>query len=162
MSPSSITLRDAQPGDVADILALVRELAVYEKLEHEARGRPEDLHEHLFGAQPYAHAIVAHDDGALAGFALYFFNYSTFLCRPGMYLEDLYVRPPFRRRGIGRVLLRELARRAEARHCGRLEWSVLDWNQPAIEFYKSLGARPMDEWTVFRLTGESLTRLAAG
>ncbi len=157
-------LRDAQRADVPDILALVRELAVYERLEHEVTGSVADLEAHLFGANAHVHAVVAHDGPeerrALAGFALYFFNYSTFRCKPGLYLEDLFVRPDFRRRGIGKLLLVELARRAVARDCARMEWAVLDWNEPAIDFYRSLGAQPLDEWTVFRLTGEPLTRLA--
>jgi GNAT superfamily N-acetyltransferase len=164
MSRSSAPrLRDAAPADAPAIHALVRELAEYERLLHEFVGTSEDLARHLSGPQPFAHAIVAELDATpgLAGFALYFFNYSTFLCKPGMYLEDLYVRPALRRHGIGRALLGELARRAVAADCGRLEWSVLDWNTPAIEFYRSLGARPMDEWTVFRLSGEPLSRLAA-
>jgi GNAT superfamily N-acetyltransferase len=154
-------LRDARRGDAADIHALLSELADYERLSHEVTGTPEDLDRHLFGERPYAYAILAHVDGALAGFALYFFTYSTFLCRPGLWLEDLFVRPAFRRLGIGRRLLAELARRAVDEGCGRVEWAVLDWNAPSIEFYRGLGARPQDEWTTFRLTGEALTRLAA-
>jgi GNAT superfamily N-acetyltransferase len=163
MSQSSgLRLRDAAPADVHAIHGLVRELAEYERLAHEHTGSPADLERHLFGPERFARAIVAEVDGTTAGFALYFFNYSTFLCRPGLYLEDLYVRPALRRHGIGRALFGELARRAVAMDCGRLEWAVLDWNSPAIDFYRSLGARPMDEWTVFRLTGEPLSRLASG
>lgn len=160
--PDRIAIRPAVPADAEDILALVRELADYEKLSHEVTGTPEDLERHLFGPQPFARALMAHVDGELAGFALAFYNYSTFLCRPGLYLEDLFVRPRFRRLGIGRRLLVELARHAVELGCGRMEWSVLDWNAPSIEFYRRLGARPMDEWTIFRLTGDALTRLAAG
>lgn len=157
----ALKIRAAEPADVADIHRLVLELADYEKLTHEVTGTPADLLRHLFDPQPFAHALMAHVDGEIAGFALYFPTYSTFLCRPGLYLEDLYVRLEFRRRGIGRALLVELARRAVAMGCGRLEWAVLDWNAPSIEFYKGLGARPQDEWTTFRLTGDALTRLAA-
>jgi GNAT superfamily N-acetyltransferase len=156
----SIRIRAANPGDVHDIHRLVMELADYEHLTHEVTGTPADLQRHLFGPRPYAEALMAHVGDEVAGFALYFFNYSTFLCRPGMYLEDLYVRPAFRRHGIGRRLLADLARRAVNDGCGRLEWSVLDWNAPSIEFYKGLGARPLEEWTMFRLTGDALTRLA--
>lgn len=154
-------VRAATPADVQDIFRLITELARYEKLEHEVTGTPADLERHLFGPRPYAQALMAHDDGHLAGFALYFFNYSTFLCRPGLYLEDLFVRPEFRRKGIGRALLAELARVAVEAGCGRMEWSVLDWNEPSIEFYRRLGARRLDEWHVFRLTGEALSRLAS-
>jgi GNAT superfamily N-acetyltransferase len=156
----SIRIRAATPDDVRDIHRLVLELADYEHLTHEVTGTPADLHRHLFGPRPYAEALLAHVGDEVAGFALYFFNYSTFLCRPGLYLEDLYVRPAFRRHGIGRRLLAELARRAVSEGCGRLEWAVLDWNAPSIEFYKGLGARPLEEWTTFRLAGDALTRLA--
>ena len=158
----SITLRPALPVDVAAIHGLIGELADYEHLRHEFVGSIEQLSLHLFGAQPRAQALVAVVDGVVRGFALYFYNYSTFLCRPGIYLEDLYVQPSFRRLGIGRRLLVELAKRAVAEGCGRLEWAVLDWNAPSIAFYKGLGAKPMDEWTTFRVTGEALTRLSTG
>jgi GNAT superfamily N-acetyltransferase len=161
-SPASIVIRPAAAADSHDIHQLVRELADYEKLTHEVTGTPADLERHLFGPQRFARALMAHVNGELAGFALYFYNYSTFLCRPGVYLEDLFVRPAFRRLGVGRRLLVDLARHAVAIGCGRLEWAVLDWNAPSIEFYKRLGAKPMDEWTTFRLTGDALTRLAAG
>ncbi|MEO7774477.1 MAG: GNAT family N-acetyltransferase [Steroidobacteraceae bacterium] len=165
MSRSRVTLREAQPGDEFAIYGLVRELADYERLLDHFVGSPEDLAAHLFAPEPYARAVLAWVEGPdapeVAGFALYFFNYSTFLCKPGLYLEDLYVRPALRRHGIGRALLAELARRAVAKGCGRMEWSVLDWNAPTIGFYKSLGATPMDEWTVFRLTGVPLSRLAS-
>jgi GNAT superfamily N-acetyltransferase len=156
-----LSIREAVPGDVADIHRLIGELAEYEKLTHEFIGTPAQLRQHLFGPQVFAHALMAHLDGEVAGFALYFHNYSTFLCRPGIYLEDLFVRPQFRGRGIGRQLLATLARRVVDLGEGRLEWAVLDWNAPSIEFYRRLGAQPQDEWTPFRLSGAGLTRLAA-
>jgi GNAT superfamily N-acetyltransferase len=156
----TVQVRDALPQDVAAIHGLIGELADYEKLRHEFVGRVDDLANHLFGEPRLAQALVAEIGGVVRGFALYFYNYSTFLCRPGIYLEDLYVQPALRRRGIGLELLTTLARRAVARGCGRLEWAVLDWNAPSIAFYRQLGAKPMDEWTTFRLTGEALTRLA--
>lgn len=143
------------------ILAFIRELAEYEKLRHEAVVTEAQLRETLFGPRPYAEVVLAEVEGEALGFALYFHNYSTFLGRPGLYLEDLYVRPEARGMGIGRRLLVHLARVARERGCGRMEWSVLDWNEPAIGFYRALDARPMDEWTVFRLTGEALAALAA-
>ena len=157
----SMQVRDATRGDVAAIHGLIGELADYEKLRHEFVGSAQMLADHLFGEPRYAWALVAEEAGVVIGFALYFFNYSTVLCKPGIYLEDLYVQPARRRRGVGIRLLGELAQRAVARGCGRLEWAVLDWNAPSIAFYKQLGARPLEEWTTFRLTGEALTRLAA-
>ena len=140
---------------------LVRELAIYEKLEHLAQATSEDFRRHLFGSHPAAEAALAEVDGEPAGFALWFSNFSTFRGQPGLYLEDIFVRPEFRGRGIGKALLASLARLAVERDCGRLEWSVLDWNAPSIAFYRALGARPMDEWTVYRLDDEPLRRLAA-
>ncbi len=160
-------LRDATRDDVALILTLIRELAAYEKLENEVVADEALLAESLFGARSAAEVRIAEwhpADGSpaeVAGFALFFHNFSTFLGRPGLYLEDLFVRPAFRGFGVGRALLADLARTAIARGCGRMEWWVLDWNAPAIEFYRRLGARAMDEWTVFRLTGDSL-RLLSG
>jgi len=163
MSPSNtVDVRDALITDVDDILLMIGELADYEKLRHQVKGSRDDLARHLFGADPFARALIAAVDGQTVGFALYFFNYSTFLCKPGLYLEDLYVRPVWRRHGVGARLLAMLAQRAVSRDCGRMEWAVLDWNQPAIEFYRRLGALPQDEWTTYRLTGEALTRLASG
>ena len=159
-NPDRITVRPAERTDAEDIHRLVMELADYEKLTHEVTGTPADLERDLFGPRPFAHALMAHADGELAGFALVYYNYSTFLCRPVLFLEDLFVRPRFRRLGIGRRLLSALARHALELGCGRMEWSVLDWNAPSIEFYRRLGARPMDEWTIFRLMGDALTRLA--
>ncbi|MNR78832.1 putative acetyltransferase [compost metagenome] len=156
-----LTLRPAQTSDVPTIVELIRDLAEYEKLLHEVEADAEALHAHLFGPRPFVEVILAEWDGEIAGFALFFHNYSTFLTKPGIYLEDLYVKPVHRSRGIGKALLAELARLAVSRGCGRLEWSVLDWNAPAIGFYESLGARAMDEWTVYRLSGDNLERLAA-
>jgi GNAT superfamily N-acetyltransferase len=158
--PASI--RPAVPSDVPLILALIKELAEYERLLDDVTATPELLNKALFGARPVAEALVAEDAGEALGFALFFHNFSTFLGRPGIYLEDLYVRPHARRRGIGRALLARLAQLARERECGRLEWSVLDWNEPAIRFYRKIGAQPMDEWTVFRVTGDALERLASG
>jgi GNAT superfamily N-acetyltransferase len=154
-------IRPAAEADVPLILRFIRELAEYERLLHEVVATEERLRETLFGARPAAEVVIAEDaDGEALGFALFFHNYSTFLARPGIYLEDLYVRPEARGRGAGRALLAHLARLAKERGCGRLEWWVLDWNESAIRFYRSLGAQPMDDWTVFRLTGDDLARLA--
>ncbi len=150
------TLRAAEPGDEMLLLQLIRELAVYERLQHEVIADESLLSAALFGPEPTAHAIIAEYKDEPAGFALYFFNFSTFLGRPGLYLEDLFVREHLRGHGIGKSLLLYLAGLAHQRGCGRMEWSVLDWNQPAIDFYRSLGAVPMDEWTVFRLDREGL------
>ncbi len=162
MTAGARVIRAAAPADVPEIAALVRELAEYERLSSEAVLDEGALLEHLFGARPYVEALIAEDGGAVAGFALFFHNYSTFLGRPGLYLEDIFVRPAHRGRGLGKALLVELARMAVERGCGRVEWSVLDWNEPSIAFYRSLGAVAMDEWTVYRLTGEALTSLAGG
>jgi GNAT superfamily N-acetyltransferase len=150
-----LRLRAAEESDVPQIFELIGELADYERLRPEMIGRIEDLRRHLFREPRFAHAIMADWDGQLAGFALYFFNYSTFLCRPGLYLEDLFVRPAFRGRGIGLNLLRDLEQRAIEIGCGRFEWSVLDWNQSAIDFYLEFGAQPRQGWTLYRkpLTG---------
>jgi GNAT superfamily N-acetyltransferase len=152
----------AGSADVPEILRLIRALAEYEKLSHEVVATEDGLHEALFGVRPVGEALLAVIDGRPIGFALFFANLSTFLGRAGIYLEDLFVEPEFRGRGIGRALLHAVAKIAVERNCGRLEWSVLDWNTPAIEFYKRAGARPMDEWTIFRLTGESLRSFAGG
>jgi GNAT superfamily N-acetyltransferase len=156
----SLAIAPATRGDTALILAFIRELAAYEKLDHTVSATEDDLAGSLFGPTPAAEVRIARWDGEPAGFALFFPNFSTFLGKPGLYLEDLFVRPAFRGRGIGRALLRELAGIARARGYGRLEWWVLDWNEPAIGFYRKLGALPMSEWTVFRLAGDSLARLA--
>ena len=156
---TDLRIAPATPEDVPHILRFIKELADYEKLLHEVTGSEDDLRRELFGPDPVARVVIAWWQGAPAGYALYFFNFSTFLVRPGLYLEDLYVTPSLRGRGIGRALLAHLAAIAVARGCGRMEWSVLDWNEPSIGFYKSLGAVPMDEWTVFRLAGDALKTL---
>jgi GNAT superfamily N-acetyltransferase len=153
-------IRAAVEADVPVVLALIRELAEYEKLSHEAVATEHLLRESLFGPRPAAWVLLAEQKGEPVGFALYFETFSTFLAQRGIYLEDLYVRPHARSRGVGRQLLLRVAREAAARG-GRLEWSVLNWNEGAIRFYQSLGAWPMDEWTVYRLAGEALNRFAA-
>ena len=150
----------ATPADVPLLLCLIRELADYERLLHDVRARPEQLQRHLFGPRPYAEAVVARAGDEPVGFALWFHNYSTFEGRPGLYLEDLFVRPAHRGRGHGEALLRYLARLAVERDCARLEWAVLDWNEPAIRFYRKLGAVAMDDWTVQRVAGDALRALA--
>jgi GNAT superfamily N-acetyltransferase len=153
-------LRPARPDDAEAIAGLIVELATYEKLAHEAKATPDDLRRHLFGPRPHAEAILAEVEGRPVGFALFFHNFSTFRGQPGLYLEDLFVKPEHRGLGIGKALLARLAALAVERGCGRLEWAVLDWNEPAIGFYRSLGARPMHDWTVFRVDDEALALLA--
>lgn len=156
-----LEVRPATEEDVSLILDFIRELAEYEKLSHEVVADEETLRRNLFGSgYRGAEAVIAEADGEPAAFALFFHNFSTFLGRPGIYLEDLFVRPEYRGAGIGRGLLAHLARLAVDRDCGRLEWWVLDWNEPAVGFYRSLGAISMDDWTVYRVAGESLERLA--
>ncbi|MDP9484862.1 MAG: GNAT family N-acetyltransferase [Actinomycetota bacterium] len=155
-----VSVRAASEGDVPQILAFINELAEYERLSHEVVATEEALHEHLFGDRPVAEVMIAEEGGDPAGFALFFHSFSTFLGRPGIYLEDLYVRPEFRGKGMGRALLVHLARLAKERGCGRLEWSVLDWNEPAIGFYRGIGASPVGGWTVYRVSGEALEGLA--
>lgn len=159
MSDGALAIRAAAPADVQAVHGLIRELADYEKLAHAVVASEGDLHDALFGARPCAESLVAEAAGRVVGFALFFTSYSTFVGRPGIYLEDLYVQPAARGRGIGKALLARLAAIAVERRCGRLEWSVLDWNAPAIGFYRSLGAQPMDEWTVYRLDGDALRAL---
>jgi len=156
-----LQIREAVRQDTAVILALITELAEYENLAHEVTATEGQLGEALFGARPFAEVMIAEYEGQSVGFALYFHNFSTFLGRSGIYLEDLYVRPDSRGKGIGRALLVYLAELAKKRNCGRLEWIVLDSNQPALEFYSRLKAIPLDEWTVFRLSGSALDELAA-
>jgi GNAT superfamily N-acetyltransferase len=157
---SVLNIRTATPSDASTIASLVRELAEYEKLLDEARGTPEDFRRELESPNSVIHVLIADWDGKPVGFALYFFNFSTFVGRPGLYLEDLFVRPSHRKHGIGRALLRALARIAVERGCGRMEWAVLDWNEPALKFYKSLDARPMNEWIIHRLTPVEIAKLA--
>jgi GNAT superfamily N-acetyltransferase len=155
----STRITRATESDVPQILAMIQGLAEYEKLSHLVTATEERLRRSLFGLRPAAEVLLAWHDAECVGFALFFPNYSTFLAQSGIYLEDLYVKPEARRKGTGLALLRELARLAAARGCGRVEWAVLDWNEPSIAFYKSLGAVPLDDWTTFRLTGEALTKL---
>ncbi|MCB1056085.1 MAG: GNAT family N-acetyltransferase [Acidobacteria bacterium] len=160
--PADLELRSATADDVELIHRLILELAEYEKRPGEAVVTALDLHRTLFGPRPYAEVILARYRGELAGFALFFHNFSTFQGQPGIYLEDLYVREAHRRFGVGKALMARLAELAVERGCGRLDWTVLDWNQGAIDFYHRLGARAFDEWRHFRLTGDALTSLAAG
>ena len=158
---TDLAIVSAAEQDVPVILEMIRELAEYEKLRHICVATEDQLRRTLFGERPAAEVLIARMHGAPVGFALFFPNYSTFLAQPGMFLEDLYVKPHARGKGAGLALLRELARIAVARGCGRVEWLVLDWNEPSIQFYRKLGAVPMDEWTTFRLTGDPLVKLAA-
>ena len=154
-------IRSATCADSALILELIRELAEYEKLLHEVKATAADIERQLFGSRPAAECVIAELDGKPVGFALFFYNFSTFLAKPGLYLEDLYVRPEQRGRGVGKKLLAHLAALALARGCGRFEWAVLDWNAPAIAFYRNLGAEMMETWKINRLTGRALEKLAA-
>jgi GNAT superfamily N-acetyltransferase len=156
----SLAIRPATPADLPLIAELIRALAEYEKLGHEVRFDEATLGQNLFGPRPYAEVLIGEVDGKALGLALFFHNFSTFEGRPGIYLEDLFVRPEARGKGLGKALLAELARLAVERGCARLEWWVLDWNAPSIGFYQSLGARPMDEWTVMRVDGAALAALA--
>lgn len=157
----NIVIRPATENEVPDILFFIRQLAIYEKLEHEVTATVENLKHTLFGEKPFAEVLFLEANQKKVGFALFFSNYSTFLAQPGIYLEDLFVLPEERGKGFGKKLLIHLAKIAVERNCGRLEWSVLDWNEPALQFYRSLGAQPMSEWTVQRLTGESLRLVAS-
>lgn len=158
--PPDLAIRLARPDDVPVILAFIRELAAYEKLSHAVVADEAALHTTLFGARPAAEVLIAELAGESVGFALFFQTYSTFLARPGLYLEDLFVRPHARGKGIGQALMSALAQVAVQRDYGRFEWSVLDWNEPALGFYRALGATPLTEWTVHRLTGAPLRALA--
>jgi GNAT superfamily N-acetyltransferase len=158
--PGAVRIAAATESDVPVILKLIRSLADYERLAHEVVATPESLRASLFGARASAEAVIAYVDEEPVGFAVWFQNYSTFLGRAGLYLEDLFVQPDRRGQGIGRTLLAHVAGVAVARSAGRMEWSVLDWNAPAIGFYEAIGAVPMNEWTVYRLTGDALKRLA--
>jgi GNAT superfamily N-acetyltransferase len=154
-------IKPATADDVALIRRLIHELAEYERAPDDAVATEEGLREVLFGKEAAAHVLIAREDKEPVGFAVYFFNFSTWLGRAGLYLEDLFVRPEHRGKGYGRALLVRLAQIANERGCGRMEWAVLDWNDPAIQFYRKLGAKPMDEWTVFRLTQDGIAQLAA-
>ncbi|NJO40852.1 MAG: GNAT family N-acetyltransferase [Cyanobacteria bacterium CRU_2_1] len=155
-----IAIRLAQPDDAIEIFELINALAEYEKLSHQVTGSAEALRTHLFGDRPCVEALVADFEGQLVGFALFFTNYSTFLTKPGIYLEDLFVLPGYRSRGIGKAFLIHLAQLAVDRNCGRFEWSVLDWNEPAIGFYQRMGATILPDWRICRVTGEAIERLA--
>jgi GNAT superfamily N-acetyltransferase len=159
MNAPSFILREARREDVSAVVGLIEDLARYERQPEDCHADPALLERHLFGARPFAEAIVAEAGEEIIGFALFFHNYSTWLTRPGLYLEDLYVRPERRGLGAGKALLARLARIAVARGCGRMEWSVLTWNEPAIGFYKALGAAPMDGWRTYRLSGDALAAL---
>jgi GNAT superfamily N-acetyltransferase len=158
---SELIVRSAEPADVGVLFSLIQALAEYEKLSHAVTGNTEALKDHLFGSRPYAEAILAEYAGQAVGFALFFYNYSTFLTKPGIYLEDLFVLPEYRRQGIGKALLTYLAQLALERGCGRLEWSVLDWNESAIAFYERMGASILPDWRICRLTGNSLSQMAS-
>ena len=158
---TSFQIRTATEADIPIILSLIRELADYERAPDAVVATEAGLRDVLFGKKPAAEVLLALEEDAPVGFAVYFFNFSTWLGRPGLYLEDLFVRPEKRGKGYGRGLLVRLAQIAHDRGCGRMEWAVLDWNDPAIQFYRKLGAKPMDEWTVFRLTGDEIAKLAS-
>ena len=158
----TLSIRSASAEDIPLIAQFIRDLAEYERLAHEVRFDEAVLEAKLFGPRPYAEVLIGEIDGAPQGFAIFFHNFSTFEGKPGIYLEDLFVRPEARGSGLGKALLKRLAALAVERDCARLEWSVLDWNEPAIQFYKSLGAKPMDEWTIYRVDGGALGELAKG
>lgn len=158
--PGTLSIRFATPADAGLILEFIKALADYEKLSHEVSATVDDIHASLFGEPAYAECLLAFDNEEALGFALFFNNYSTFLGKPGLYLEDLFVSPAARGRGVGKLLLQRLAAITLERGLGRMEWAVLDWNKPAIDFYESLDAEAMDDWTVYRLAGKPLTQLA--
>lgn len=158
---SRLRIEEAEEWDVPLVLGFIRELGEYERLGHQVVATEADLRESLFGPNRIAYALIAYADAEPAGFALYFFNFSTFLAKPGLYLEDLFVRPQWRKRGVGRMLLSRLAQIAIDRGCGRMEWSVLDWNELALGFYRALGARTLDDWRICRLTAPAIEALAA-
>jgi GNAT superfamily N-acetyltransferase len=160
MKDPPFNVKYATQQDVPLLLSMIKELAHYERLEHEVVAEADRLGDSLFGSQKTAEALIGRSGTEPVGFALFFHNFSTFLGRPGLYLEDLFIKPAFRGRGFGGRLLARVAKIGLERNCGRLEWSVLNWNEPAIRFYKNLGAVPMDEWTLYRITGASLERLA--
>jgi GNAT superfamily N-acetyltransferase len=158
----SFLLRPATPGDVPEVLRLIRGLAEYERLLHEVTATEAELRDALFGSVPRAHAVIAEVDGAAVGLALFYYTFNTFKLRPNIFLEDLFVDPGYRGSGIGLALMRHLAQRAVAERCGRIEWRVLNWNQPAIDFYERLGAKPVDSWHIKQLSGDALAALAKG
>lgn len=157
---AEIQIREATPGDAALILTFITGLAIYEKAEHEVLATESDICDSLFGKDATAHGLICSKGDEPIGYGIYFYNYSTWLGKPGLYLEDLYILPEHRGSGAGKILLKHLAQIAVSKECGRFEWSVLDWNEPAIRFYKSLGAEPQDEWIIYRLTGDNLLKLA--
>ncbi len=159
-SESGFSIRPAVPKDIPLILELIRDLATYERAPNDVTATEDQLHQVLFGEKPSAEVLIARERTEAVGFAVFFHNFSTWLGKPGLYLEDLFVRPEKRGHGYGRALLTELARIARDRNCGRMEWAVLDWNEPAIQFYRKLGAKPMHEWTVFRLMPDEFEKLA--
>ena len=159
-SSNNFIIRQAVENDVATILALIKDLAEYENLSHEVAATEDDIRQSLFGDRPVAEALIGEHEGVPISFALFFYNFSTFLGKPGIYLEDLYVKSDFRGNGFGRKMLAHIAGLAKERNCGRFEWSVLDWNAPAIRTYDRLNARPMKEWILYRLTGDALEKLA--
>ncbi|MDF5720399.1 MAG: GNAT family N-acetyltransferase [Rhizonema sp. PD37] len=158
---SNLVLRFAEPKDCSVLFDLIQALAEYEKLSDAVTGNALELQEHLFGERKYVEAIIAEYTGQAVGFALFFHNYSTFLTKPGIYLEDIFVFPEYRQQGIGKAILTKIAQIAVERNCGRLEWSVLDWNEPAIAFYRRMGASILDEWRICRVTGDALTKLGS-
>src|SRR5215475_9250759 len=158
--PHDFEIKPATKGDLSLILIFIKKLAAYERLVHEVTATEDGLRETLFGERPYAEVVIGYHRGEPVGFALFFHNYSTFLGKPGIYLEDLYVDEEHRGKGFGKALLVYLAKLTKERDCGRLEWSVLNWNEPSINFYKALGAAPLNDWTVFRMTGDALEMLA--
>ena len=160
MMRPTVEIRDAAISEVPLILQLIRDLATYERAPNDVTVTEQGLREVLFGDKPSAKVVIIFEDGEAVGFAVYFFNFSTWLGRPGLYLEDLFVKPETRGRGYGRALLVHLAKIARDHGCGRMEWAVLDWNEPAIQFYRKLGATPLEDWTVFRLTQDGINRLA--
>jgi GNAT superfamily N-acetyltransferase len=161
MNEKNFKIRDANIADIPIILQLIRDLATYERAPNDVVATEKSLREVLFSAEPAAKVVIAFENAEPVGFAVYFFNFSTWLGRPGLYLEDLFVKPEMRGRGYGRALLVHLAKVARDHNCGRMEWAVLTWNEPAIEFYKKLGAASLDEWRVFRLTSDGISRLAS-
>lgn len=160
--PTSFVISQILPAEIPGLLTLIGELARFERLEHEVQATVQSLHDSFFGPQPVAGALLARQGVQLAGYAIYFFTFSSFVGRRGLWLEDVYVRPAFRRQGLGRALLERIAGLAAQRHCGRLEWTALNWNQNALQFYANLGAKQLDEWVIFRLNEQAIKRLAKG